>query len=71
MKIYNFAAGPAMLPEAVMKKAQAEFCAFQDSGSGIMELSHRGKYFKPVIDAAEANVRKLLNLSDDFAVLFI
>ena len=71
MKIYNFAAGPAMLPEAVMKKAQAEFCAFQDSGSGIMELSHRGKYFKPVIDAAEANVRKLLNLSDDYAVLFI
>ena len=71
MKIYNFAAGPAMLPEAVMKKAQAEFCAFQDSGSGIMELSHRGKYFKPVIDAAEANVRQLLNLSDDYAVLFI
>ena len=71
MKIYNFAAGPAMLPEAVMKKAQSEFCAFQDSGSGIMELSHRGKYFKPVIDAAEANVRQLLNLSDDYAVLFI
>ena len=46
MKIYNFAAGPAMLPEAVMKKAQAEFCAFQDSGSGIMELSHRGTFFR-------------------------
>ena len=71
MKIYNFAAGPAMMPEAVMKKAQAEFCAYQDSGSGIMELSHRGKYFKPVIEAAEANVRKLLNLSDDFAVIFV
>ena len=71
MKIYNFAAGPAMMPEAVMKKAQQEFCAYQDSGSGIMELSHRGKYFKPVIEAAEANVRKLLNLSDDFAVIFV
>ena len=71
MKVYNFAAGPAMMPEAVMKKAQQEFCAYQDSGSGIMELSHRGKYFKPVIEAAEANVRKLLNLSDDFAVIFV
>ncbi|MBQ7206537.1 MAG: 3-phosphoserine/phosphohydroxythreonine transaminase [Lentisphaeria bacterium] len=71
MKIYNFAAGPAMLPADVMKKAQAEFCAYQDSGSGLMELSHRGKYFKPVIERAEANVRELLNLSDEYAVLFI
>jgi len=71
MKIYNFAAGPAMLPAEVMKKAQAEFCAYQDSGSGLMELSHRGKYFKPVIERAEANVRELLNLSDEYAVLFI
>jgi len=71
MKIYNFAAGPAMLPEEVMKKAQAEFCAFQDSGSGIMELSHRGKYFKPVIERAENNIRELMKLSDDFAVIFV
>ncbi|MBQ9501153.1 MAG: 3-phosphoserine/phosphohydroxythreonine transaminase [Lentisphaeria bacterium] len=71
MKIYNFAAGPAMLPVEVMKKAQAEFCAYQDSGSGLMELSHRGKYFKPVIERAEANVRELLNLTDDYSVLFI
>ena len=71
MKIYNFAAGPAMLPAEVMKKAQAEFCAYQDSGSGLMELSHRGKYFKPVIERAEANVRELLHLSDEYAVLFI
>ena len=71
MKIYNFAAGPAMLPVEVMKKAQAEFCAYQDSGSGLMELSHRGKYFKPVIERAEANVRELLNITDDYSVLFI
>ena len=71
MKIYNFAAGPAMLPVEVMKKAQAEFCAYQDSGSGLMELSHRGKYFKPVIERAEANVRELLGLTDDYSVLFI
>jgi phosphoserine aminotransferase len=71
MKIYNFAAGPAMLPAEVMKKAQEEFCAYQDSGSGLMELSHRGKYFQPVIDRAEANVRELLGLTDEYSVLFI
>lgn len=71
MAIYNFAAGPAMLPKEVMKKAQAEFVDYQNCGSGIMELSHRGKLFQPVIDRAEANVRELLNVSDDYAVLFI
>lgn len=60
MEIYNFAAGPAMLPKEVMQKAQAEFCNYQNSGSGVLELSHRGKFFQPVIDRAEANVRELL-----------
>ena len=54
MKIYNFAAGPAMLPKAVMEKAQAEFTNYQNSGSGLMELSHRGKLFEPVLARAEA-----------------
>ena len=71
MKIYNFSAGPAMLPEAVMRKAQAEFLDFQGSGSGMLELSHRGKFFQPVIDRAEANIRELLGISDDYAVVFI
>ena len=71
MAIYNFAAGPAMLPKEVMERAQAEFTNYQKCGSGIMELSHRGKLFKPVIDRAEANVRELLNISDEYAVLFI
>ena len=71
MKIYNFSAGPAMLPEAVMRKAQAEFTNFQGSGSGMLELSHRGKFFQPVIDRAEANVRELLNISDEYAVIFV
>ena len=60
-----------MLPAEVMLKAQAEFASYQDSGSGLMELSHRGKYFQPVIDRAEANIRELLGLSDEYAVLFI
>ena len=71
MKIYNFSAGPAMLPVEVMQLAQKEFTDYSGSGSGILELSHRGKFFKPVIDRAEANVRKILNLSDDFAVIFV
>ena len=71
MKIYNFSAGPAMLPEAVMRKAQAEFLDFQGSGSGMLELSHRGKFFQPVIDRAEANTRELLGISDDYAVIFV
>jgi phosphoserine aminotransferase len=71
MKVYNFSAGPAMLPEAVMKIAQNEFCNYADSGSGIMELSHRGPQFSAVIEQAESNIRELMNISDDYAVCFI
>ncbi len=71
MEIYNFSAGPARLPKEVMKIAQAEFCNFQESGSGILELSHRGKFFSPVIERAEANIRELMGISDDYAVCFV
>lgn len=71
MKVYNFSAGPAMLPEAVMKIAQNEFCNYANSGSGIIELSHRGPQFSTVIEQAESNIRELMNISDDYAVCFI
>ena len=71
MKIYNFSAGPAMLPTEVMQLAQKEFTDYAGSGSGVMELSHRGKFFKPVIERAEANIREILKLSDDYAVIFV
>lgn len=71
MKNYNFSAGPAMLPEEVMQKAQEEFCDYRGTGSGIMELSHRGAEFTEVIERAEKNVRDLMNISDDYAVCFI
>ena len=71
MKTYNFSAGPAMLPEDVMKIAQAEFCNFKDSGSGLVELSHRGKQFTEVIERAVANVKELMKISDDYSVMFI
>ncbi len=71
MPIYNFSAGPATLPKEVMKLAQEEFCDYQNSGSGILELSHRGKLFEPVIARAESNIRELMGISDDYAVLFV
>ena len=71
MKVYNFSAGPAMLPEEVMAKAQEEFCNYQDCGSGIIEVSHRGPQFSEVIQTAEQNIRDLMNIGDDYAVCFV
>jgi len=70
-EVYNFSAGPAILPTSVMEKAQAEFCNYQGLGFGIMESSHRTPVYQQVIDTTEANIRKLLNISDDYAVLFL
>ena len=69
--VYNFNPGPAVLPAEVMRQAQAEFVNYHGLGYGIMEASHRAKEFEEVIGAAEANIRSLLGLSADFAVLFL
>lgn len=70
-RIYNFNAGPAALPLPVLEKAQAEMLDFAGNGMSVMEMSHRSKGFQAVNDAAEANVRKLMGVSDDYAVLFL
>ncbi|MCE5197843.1 MAG: 3-phosphoserine/phosphohydroxythreonine transaminase [Armatimonadota bacterium] len=70
-RVYNFNAGPAALPLPVLEKAQAEMLDIAGSGMSVMELSHRSKDFQAIIDAAEAGVRKLLGVSDDYAVLFM
>ncbi|WP_028112735.1 3-phosphoserine/phosphohydroxythreonine transaminase [Ferrimonas kyonanensis] len=70
MTVYNFCAGPAMLPTDVMAKAQAELLDFQGLGVSVMELSHRSSSFMAVAEAAEANLRQLMNIGDDYAVLF-
>lgn len=70
-KVYNFSAGPAMLPESVMRKAQAEFVDFRGMGYGLVEASHRGSAFQKVIDKAEADLRSLVGIPDDYAVLFL
>ncbi len=71
MAVYNFSAGPAMLPKEVMEQAQSEFCDFQNTGSGLMELSHRGPQFSQVIEETESDIRELMNISDDYAVCFV
>ncbi len=69
--VYNFNAGPAVLPKPVMLKAQEEFVNYRGCGYGIIEESHRAANFDEVIQAAEANLRKLMGISDDYEVLFL
>lgn len=71
MTVYNFNAGPAALPKDVMLRAQAEFADYHGCGYGIMEESHRAPLFEEIIAAAEANVRRLMGISDQYEVLFL
>lgn len=67
---YNFCSGPAMLPEAVMLKAQQELPNWRNTGMSVMELSHRSDEFVSVVSDAEARLRQLLDISDDYGVIF-
>jgi phosphoserine aminotransferase len=68
---YNFSAGPAVLPEPVLRQAQQELPAWHDSGMSVMEMSHRGKDFVSIAAAAEASLRNLMHIPDDYRVLFL
>lgn len=70
-KKYNFYAGPAILPQEVMKKAQEELLDFNGIGLSIMEISHRSKDFEAVITTAEAKIRSLLGVPENYTVLFL
>lgn len=70
-RVYNFSAGPSMLPEEVLKKAAAEMLDYEGSGQSVMEMSHRSKVYQSIIDAAEALVRELMNVPDNYKVLFL
>ena len=69
-RAYNFAPGPAMLPESVLRQAQAELLEFGNTGASILEISHRGADFMAVAQKAEADLRTLLAIPDDYAVIF-
>ncbi|MGC8863339.1 MAG: 3-phosphoserine/phosphohydroxythreonine transaminase [Armatimonadota bacterium] len=70
-RVYNFNAGPAALPLPVLERAQAELLDLGGSGMSVMEMSHRSKEYAAINEEAEANVRKLLGVPDDYAVLFL
>ena len=71
MRVYNFAAGPSTLPLEVLEKAQAEFLDFAGTGMSVTEISHRDKAYEAVVMSAEALVRELLNVPEDYAVIFV
>ncbi|WIH03451.1 3-phosphoserine/phosphohydroxythreonine transaminase [Xanthomonas translucens pv. graminis] len=70
-RAFNFSAGPAALPESVLRQAQAEMLEWNGAGASIVELSHRGAEFMAVAAEAEADLRRLIGISDDYAVLFL
>ena len=69
-RVYNFSAGPSMLPETVLKTAQAELLDYHGSGMSVMEMSHRSKWFDEIINNTEAAMRRVLNIPDNYKVGF-
>lgn len=70
-RVYNFSAGPSMMPEAVLRKAADEMLDYKGSGQSVMEMSHRSKVFQSVIDEAEALLRELMGIPENYKVLFL
>ncbi len=70
-RVYNFSAGPSMLPEAVLKKAAAEMLDYEGTGQSVLEMSHRSKAFDKIIKDAEALLREVMNIPDNYKVLFL
>ncbi|MBR2714682.1 MAG: 3-phosphoserine/phosphohydroxythreonine transaminase [Ruminococcus sp.] len=70
-RVYNFSAGPSMLPEAVLKKAADEMLDYEGSGQSVMEMSHRSKVYDGIIKEAEALLREVMNIPDNYKVLFL
>lgn len=70
-RVYNFSAGPAMLPEPVLKKAAEEMLDYKGSGMSVMEMSHRSKPFEEIIKGAEATLREIMGIPNNYYVLFL
>ena len=70
-RVYNFSAGPSMLPEAVLKTAADEMLDYQGSGQSVMEMSHRSKTYDKIIKDAEALLREIMNIPDNYKVMFL
>ena len=70
-RVYNFSAGPAVLPEDVLREASSEMLDYKGSGMSVMEMSHRSKWFQDILDTAEADIRDLMSIPDNYKVLFL
>lgn len=70
-RVYNFSAGPAMLPEEVLREAADEMLDYRGTGMSVMEMSHRSKAFAGIIEEAEADIRELMQIPDNYKVLFL
>ena len=70
-QIFNFSAGPAVLPKEVLAQARDEMMDWHDSGMSVMEMSHRGKEFMSIAAEAEADLRELMNIPSNYKVLFL
>ena len=70
-RVYNFSAGPAVLPEEVLAEAAAEMLDYKGTGMSVMEMSHRSKAYQAIIDEAEADLRDLMGIPDNYKVLFL
>ena len=71
MRVYNFSAGPSMLPESVLKQAAEQMLDYEGSGMSVLEMSHRAKVYDGIIKEAEALLRELMNIPDNYKVLFV
>jgi len=70
-RVFNFSAGPSVLPESVLAKAAAEMMDYEGSGQSVMEMSHRSKVYQGIIDGCEALLREVMNIPDNYKVLFL
>ena len=70
-RVFNFSAGPAMLPESVLQEAAREMLDYRGTGMSVMEMSHRSKTYQAIIDAAEADLRDLMQIPQNYKVLFL
>ena len=70
-RVYNFSAGPAVLPESVLQEAAAEMMDYQGTGMSVMEMSHRSSTYQKIIDTAEEDLRSLMGIPENYKVLFM
>ena len=70
-RVYNFSAGPSQLPLPVLEQAQRDLVNYPGAGCSVMEMSHRSKPYQAIIDTAQATLRRIMNIPDEYEVLFL